>query len=268
VNAPSIPEAGAEVRAARRATAVVFAVHGCVIGSLAARLPWIASHVGVGVGGLGLGLLMPAIGALLAMPFSSRLAHRYAFRPLVTATIAGMCASLVLPALPTSLAVLCLVLVIVGATAGLADMAMNAQGVLIEKRLGRSVMSSFHGFWSVGTLVGSAVSAAASGAGVDTRLQFGLTAVVLAALGTVAASFMLDDTNAADDAAPPAFALPTRPVILIGLVGLCAVFGEQGGTDWSALYIRRELDGSARPYGVPGASLVSWRGLPSGLARR
>jgi hypothetical protein len=24
----------------------------------------------------------------------------------------------------------------------------------------------------------------------------------------------------------------------------------------------------ARPYGVPGASLVSWRGLPSGLARR
>jgi MFS family permease len=223
----------------------VFAVHGCVTGSFAARLPWIASHVGVGVGRLGVALLMPAIGALSALPFLGRLAHRYAFRPLVTATIVAWCASLVLPALPTSLALLCVVLLVFGATAGLADMAMNAQGVLVEKRYGRSVMSSFHGFWSVGVLAGSAVSAAASRAGVDTRLQFALTAVVLATLGTAAARLMLHDTSAADTAAPPAFALPTRPVILIGLVGLCAVFGEQGGTDWSALFIKREFHGSA-----------------------
>ena len=48
-----------------------------------------------------------------------------------------------------------------------------------------------------------------------------------------------------DAPAPPHFALPTRPVLLIGLVGLCAVFGEQAGTDWSAFYIRNELGGSA-----------------------
>ncbi len=70
-----------EVRRARRASAVVFAVHGCVTGSFAARVPWIASHVGIDAGRLGLALLMPGIGALLAMPFSGRLAHRYAFRP-------------------------------------------------------------------------------------------------------------------------------------------------------------------------------------------
>jgi MFS family permease len=188
---------------------------------------------------------MPTIGALSAMPFSGRLAHRYAFRSFVTATIVAWCASLVLPALPTSLALLCLVLLAFGATAGLSDMAMNAQGVLVEKRYGRSVMSSFHGFWSVGVLAGSVVSAAASRAGVDTRLQFALTALALAAVGTVVARRMLDDTGASDSTAPPAFALPTKPVLLIGLVGLCAVFGEQGGTDWSALFIRRELGGSA-----------------------
>ena len=88
-----------EVRRARRATAVVFAVHGCVTGSFAARLPWIASHVGVGVGRLGLALLMIAIGAMLAMPFSGRLAHRFELRPLVTVTIAAWCACLVLPSL-------------------------------------------------------------------------------------------------------------------------------------------------------------------------
>jgi len=137
------------------------------------------------------------------------------------------------------------VMLAAGAAAGLADMAMNAQGVLVEKRYGRSVMSSFHGCWSAGVLAGSAVSAGASRVGLDPRVQFALTTVVLAAAGTAAARLMLDDADAAETAAPPAFALPTRPVILIGLVGLAAVFGEQGGTDWSALFIKRELSGSA-----------------------
>ena len=234
-----------EVRRARRATSVVFAVHGCVAGSFAARLPWIAAHVGIGVGQLGLALLMPGIGAMLAMPFSGRLAHRYRVRPLVSVTIVAWCASLALPALPTSLALLCVVLLVYGATAGLADMAMNTQGVLVEQRFGRSVMSSFHGFWSVGVLAGSAGSALASQVGTDTRLQFLIVALVLATFGAVAARSLLDDVTSAQGDPPPRFALPTRLVLLIGLVGLCAVFGEQAGTDWSALFIRRELAGSA-----------------------
>jgi MFS family permease len=234
-----------DVVSARRATAVVFATHGCVTGSFAARVPWIASHVGVGVGHLGIALLMPGIGAMIAMPFSGRLAHHYAFRTLMPVTIVALCASLVLPALPTSLALLCVALLLVGAAAGLADMVMNAQGVLVEKEIGRSVMSSLHGFWSVGVLCGSALSALASHAGLDTRLQFVVTAVALGIVGVVASQYFIEDESTVEADAPPAFALPTRPVLLIGLVGLCAVFGEQAGTDWSALYIRDELGGSA-----------------------
>ncbi len=213
-------------------------------GSFAARLPWIASHVGVGVGQLGVALLMPGIGAMLAMPFSGRLAHNHRFRPLVTATIVAWCASLVLPALPTSLGALCAVLLVYGAAAGLADMAMNAQGVLVEKAIGRSVMSSLHGCWSAGVLAGSAASALAADAGLAAGPQFMLVAIVLATIGAWAARALLNDAVAGIDAAPPRFALPTRTILLLGLVGLCAVFGEQAGTDWSALYIRRVLAGS------------------------
>ena len=229
---------------ARRATAVVFAVHGCVTGSFAARVPWIASHVRVDVGHLGVALLMPGIGAMVAMPFSGRLAHRHGLRTLVPATIAIFCASLVLPSLPTSRALLCVVLLVGGATAGVSDMAMNAHGVLVEREIGRSVMSSFHGFWSGGVLTGSAITALASHAGVDTRVQFAATAAALAAVAVAAGRFLADDAAAVETEPPPAFALPTRPVLLIGLVGLCAVFAEQAGTDWSALFIRRELGGS------------------------
>ena len=190
-------------------------------------------------------MLMPAVGALLAMPFSGRLAYRFALRPFVTVSIVAWCGALVLPALPTSLAVLCVVLLLCGAAAGLGDMAMNAEGVLVEKLFGRSVMSSFHGFWSLGVLAGAAVSALASQAGIDARLQFGVQAAALAAIGVAASRLLLDDPTSRDALAPPHFALPTRPILLIGLVGLCAVFGEQAGTDWSALYLRDELGSSA-----------------------
>jgi MFS family permease len=234
-----------EVGRARRGTATVFAVHGCVTGSFAARIPWIASHVGVDVGHLGIALLMPGVGALIAMPFSGGLAHRFALRPLTTVTIAVWCSALVLPALPTSLALLCVVLLLMGAAAGLADMAMNAEGVLVEKTIGRSIMSGLHGFWSVGVLVGSAISALAFHTGLDARVQFAIEAVVLAVIGAAAARLMIDDPTSEEKEAPPHFALPTKPVLIIGLVGLCSVFAEQAGTDWSALYIKRELGGSA-----------------------
>jgi MFS family permease len=234
-----------DLRRARRATAVVFAVHGSVFGSFAARVPWIAEHVGVDVGGLGVALLMPGIGALLAMPFSGRLAHRYAFRPLMTATMAAFCGSLAVLALPTSLALLCVTLLVFGAAAGVADMTMNAEGVAVEKALGRSIMSSLHGFWSVGILTGSSLSALASHAGIDARLQFAIEALVLAAIAAVAARFVVEDPASRETSPPPVFALPTRPVLLIGLVGLCCVFAELAGTDWSALYLQRELGASA-----------------------
>jgi predicted MFS family arabinose efflux permease len=122
---------------------------------------------------------------------------------------------------------------------------MNAEGVLVERLYGRSVMSSFHGFWSVGVLLGAAVSALSSRAAIDARVQFAVEAVVLAVIAAAAARLLLNDPTSRESEAPPRFAPPTRPVLLIGLVGLCAVFGEQAGTDWSALYLRRELGGTA-----------------------
>lgn len=230
------------LRRARIATSTLFAVHGMVMGTFAARLPWVADHVGVGAGGLGVALLMPGFGAMLAMPLSARLTHRHDLRSLTRVLIVLWAAALLLPGWPTGLPALCAVLLVYGACAGIADVAMNAHAVVVEDGYGRSIMSGFHGWWSVGGLVGSSIAALVARADVDARIHFTTVSLTLIVVALLASRWLVPHRQEPTVDAPPAFALPTKELLPIGLVGLCAVFAEGAGLEWSAVYVRDVLD--------------------------
>jgi len=132
-----------------------------------------------------------------------------------------------------------------GATAGLADVAMNAHAVVVEERYGRSVMSGFHGWWSVGGLAGSAVAALAARSGIGAPQHFAITTAALIAVVLLASRWLRPYRPEPEADAPPAFALPTGAVLPIGLIGLCAVFAEGASLDWSAVYVRDLLGSPA-----------------------
>ncbi|HEY3507269.1 MAG TPA: MFS transporter [Actinocatenispora sp.] len=225
------------LRRNRIGASVVFVAHGAVTGSFATRVPWLADHVGVSTGQLGLALLFPALGAMAAMSFTGRLLHRYDGRRITRILLALWCLSLPLPALAPNLPVLCAALLVYGATSGMSDVAMNAQAVVVEQRLGRPIMSGLHGLWSVGGLAASGIGVAAAAVDLDGRVHFALMAAVLLVVGQLGARLLPPVRPEPDVAEPPAFALPPRPVLLIGLVGFCAIFGESAGADWAAKYL-------------------------------
>lgn len=232
-------------RRARTSVALVFAVHGAVGGTFVTRIPWLQERLGLSPGQLGLALVMPAIGSFLAMPLAGRFVHRYGGRAAVRGLLTIWCLALVLPALAPSLPLLCVALFGYGATAGMADVAMNAQGVEIEQRLGRSIMSGLHGMWSVGGLLASGVGILAAHQDLDAPVQLAVTALVLAALAQPVCHG-LPELKAAEEAeAPPRFALPPRSSLVIGLVGFCAVFAEGASMDWSGVYLKDVTGSSA-----------------------
>ncbi len=234
-----------EVRRARYAVAAVFAVHGAVTGSFATRVPWIQDHAGVSAGQLGLALAFPALGASLAMPLAGGISHRFGARNALRGLLALWTLALILPSLAQNLLTLCLALFVYGATAGMSDVAMNALGVEVENRLDRSIMSGLHGMWSVGAVVGSAAGTLAAHLGSDARLHHALAAAVLTVVGFVACAWVLDLQPTEDEEPPPRFALPPRSALLIGAIGFCAVFAEGASLDWSAVYLRDQLETSA-----------------------
>ncbi|WP_441247793.1 MFS transporter [Kitasatospora sp. McL0602] len=234
------------VRRARIAVSLVFAVHGSVTGTFVTRIPWLQHHLQLSPAQLGLALLCPAVGASLAMPLASRVVHRYGGRLAVRGLLTLWCLSLALPALASNLGVLILALLVYGATAGMADVAMNAQGVDVEQRLGRSIMSGLHGMWSVGVLAASGFGVLAAQQQFDPRIQLPLTALVLALLAQTVCGGLLELCPAeAREAAPPRFALPPRSALALGLVGFCGVFAEGASLDWSGVYLRDITGASA-----------------------
>ena len=244
------------LRRQRRAIAAVFAVHGAVMGTFAARIPSMAEHLHLGAGALGLALFMPAVGSMTIMPFTGRVIHRLGPRVALQVLLGAYCVLLAVPPLMPSLTLLCVAMVVFGAAAGTADVAMNAQGSALEHRMGMSIMSSLHGMWSIGGFVAAAVATVATRLDVGAPAHLAVMALALLVGGQLAVRTLpaLGAGGVAEPVERPRFRLPVGIVLVVALVGFCAVFGEVAGSDWSAVYMRTVMHSgaatAAATYGV------------------
>lgn len=263
---------GVQERRGRVAVSLIFAVHGVISGTFAARVPWIQAHIHASPGVLGAALITETAGALAAMPATARVVHRFGAKSGMRILIALFCVSLAPAALvpdPWSLAG---VLFVFGATAGCADVAMNAHAVRIEHRFGKSIMSGFHGMWAVGMIAGSALGGLCAAAGIGAPLEFAVTAAVFAVVGVVSCALLPPNDPASQEVAAPHYALPSRAILFVGVVGFCGIFAEGAARSWCAVYLTDVTHTSAAvgAYSLTGFSVTLAIGRLTGdaVARR
>jgi MFS family permease len=253
------------VRTARWAVAAMFLVNGALLANWVARIPAVQQRLGLSAGALGIALLGMAIGALAAFPVTGLLIAHYGSRRVTTGAALVYCAAVPLPGLAPSLPLLMVALIALGAGNGAMDVAMNAQGVAVEARYGRPIMSSFHGLWSVGGFAGALVGGVAAGAGIAPFPHLLGAAVVLVIAALIASRWLLPVAADAHSGAP-AFARPTRALLGLGVVAFCSALGEGAMADWSAVYLHTSLATSAAfaAAGYAGFSLAMTAGRLSG----
>jgi predicted MFS family arabinose efflux permease len=242
----------------RAATFLVFGVNGAMIGTWVAHIPWLQDHLGVSKATLGLCLLCMAAGAVVAMPLTGLILDRLPSASVARWSTLVFCLMLPLPLLATSPLMLAPILFVFGASNGAMDVAMNAHGVAIQEKLERPVMSSFHGGWSVGGFVAAGVVAIAAAAGLDPRAESLIVGVCLWLLSLWITRRL--GTMSSHSSAGHGFALPTRPVLLIG--GLCflVMLAEGAIGDWSGIYLKHNTGASTA------AAAVAFTGFSLGMA--
>jgi hypothetical protein len=220
----------------RVAITAVFILNGFALGGWGARIPAIQEHVGVGPGGLAVPLAALAAGALLAMPVAGRAASRLGSRRMVRLSVVALGLVLALPALVPGLAAVAAATFALGAVNGMLDVSMNAQGVAVERRLGRPILSSLHAGFSFGGLLGAGAGALAAAAGTGALPHFAAAGLLVVVAGTLAGPRLIDDRPEA----PPAGEAAQGSAGRWRLRGLafCCLFAEGAAMDWSAVHLR------------------------------
>lgn len=118
-------------------------------------VPYVKDRLGFHEGHLGVLLLFLGFGALVMMPLSGVLINRYGSRRVIAASAAVMAIFLPLLLIVESSFLMATVLFIFGAGVGSIDVAMNSHGIQVQNVYGRPIMSSLHGLYSVGGLLGA-----------------------------------------------------------------------------------------------------------------
>jgi predicted MFS family arabinose efflux permease len=228
----------ADLRAARRAVRLVFLVNGTVLAGWAPLVPLAQARLGLNEAGLGLVLLALGLGAILSMPASGPLIARFGSRAVLLA--AGSLFCLVLPLLPLAptAVLLGLGLFLLGVANGAMDVSMNAHAVVVEAKGGRPVMSSIHGIFSIGGLVGAVGISLALRAGLAPQLAAVLlSALALAVLLLQAPALLRRRQEGLSPEGGAHFALPRGPLLALGLLCCIAFLAEGSMMDWSAVFL-------------------------------
>lgn len=233
----------------RWAVATMFFINGFLTGSWAPQIPVFLARLDISKFTLGLLILVFGIGALTFMPLSGYLMSKHGSRAVLRGFAAVCVFGLLLVALASNVPLAAGAMFLFGGLIGGMDVAMNANAVAVERRLSRAVMSSSHGFWSLGGFAGG-------GMGGFFIQKFGhlahagVVTVIAAVLLVAAARYLITDP------APQAqehhkFTLPRNPVVyLVGIMALFSMVPEGAVLDWAALYLQQELGSNLATAGL------------------
>ena len=244
-----VPWFQGEIGRARAAVIAFFVLAGLAFSAWAVRIPDVKATLNLDDATLGLALLGTAAGSVVAMTASGWTIARFGSRRVTLAAALLACATLALPALAPSAQLLFAALFLFGAAYGALDVAMNAQAAAVEERWGSPIMSSFHGTFSAGALLGSFIAAVIAGRGVPPVPHLLGTGAALALLALVASRRLLPvAAESAEDG--PTFALPVGPLAGIGALAFGVLLAEGAVADWSAVYLRDVLGATAAVGGL------------------
>jgi MFS family permease len=234
------------MRQARVAVSTLFFVNGAIFAGWVTRVPDVRDRVGADAGTLGLALLAVAVGSMLSMPAVGAACERRDSRAVARVAAVACCASGSLPAFAQDAVQLALALLVVGAAFGALDVAMNVQAITLERAYRRPIMSSFHGWFSVGGLAGALGGGLVAGLGVDARAHLAGGAVVAAGCVAVASRHLWPSpAHARRRVAPQRRSRATPMLLVCGAIAFCAALSEGAMADWSALYMTDVLGAGA-----------------------
>jgi fucose permease len=200
------------------------------------RLPAIQNRLNLDIDQLGMALGALGLGTILGMLGTGRLSVRFGSRRVILGAALGAAVTLVAIPFAATAWALAGVLLAFGLAVGAWDAGMNIHGAAVAQAYGGHLMTRFHGFWSIGSVVGAGSGVVAARGGVPVGVQCLAVAIVSLALAGFGARV--------DVGGPPPDdrkrVRVTRRLVMLGSLILAGGFIEGAANDWLAVLLARE----------------------------
>ncbi|MBO9455074.1 MULTISPECIES: MFS transporter [unclassified Paracoccus (in: a-proteobacteria)] len=232
------------VMSARAAVSGLFFLNGLMVGSWAPKLPVLMQRLDISEAVAGGIVLVLGLGSITIMPvFGALTARRGSARAVRLAALLAVPTLLMISVSPNLIATMATVFLF-GGMIGAMDVAMNANAVAVERGRRRAIMSSCHGFWSLGGVVGAGLGGMAITLLGEVWHAVAVTLLLAAGLAVILPR-VLQDAPVAGGAAAAPLRLPRQPMpYVIGFMALCCMVPEGAILDWAAVYLQREMGAS------------------------
>ncbi|SFS72860.1 MFS transporter [Sphingobacterium wenxiniae] len=219
----------------RLAVSLFYFGQGLAFASWASRIPIIKNALQLTEAQLGTILLMLPIGQLMTMPISGKLVSKYGSHRILPITALIYLAVLCLIPFAQNAWQLGAILWMFGVIGNMCNIAVNTQGVLAEELYKKSIMSSFHGAWSIAGFTGALVGLLTLNLQLSTSTHFFLIAGLLICNILLNRAFLVQDTTTKTEKKGFSFK-PDRLLISLGVIGFCSMATEGAMFDWSGVY--------------------------------
>jgi len=256
------------LRRARLGVSLLFLANGAMLANIVPRLPEIKQNLDLSYTGFGVAWAFGAFGGITLGLLSATMLRRFGSARLATLTLAIQAFAIWGAGVAPAVALFAVLLFMNGALDANTDVAQNAQGMGVQRRMGRSIINGLHAMWSLGAALGGLMGGAAIALHLSIGMHLGLSTVLFLGMAIAARMLLLgpdsgidrEDVATADDAPRRGFRIPRAAALVLFMLGLVAIAGaiaEDAGITWSSIYLSDDLGVDERLAGYGLVSLMT-----------
>ncbi|MGX9985431.1 MFS transporter [Soonwooa purpurea] len=215
-----------------------FFCQGLGFASWASRIPSIKEALGLSEGQLGAMLLMLPLGQLFTMPLSGKLVTKYGSAKVISVVSILYALILLSISFASNIYMLAASLFLFGIAGNMGSIAVNTQAVAVEKMFRKSIMTSFHGGWSLAGFFGALIGLLTINFHLNTTYLF-LIILSLVLINTFwNIKYLVPKVEHASSNAEKIKFKPDAILIQLGIVGFFSMATEGAMFDWTGVYFK------------------------------
>ncbi|MEO8416971.1 MAG: MFS transporter [Ginsengibacter sp.] len=222
----------------RVSISLFFFFYGFIFATWASRIPAIQQRLHLSNAGLGLVLLGMPVGSFIALPFSGFATSKYGSRIVLIISSITYCILLAWIGFLENSFLLAFCLFLFGATGNMVNIAVNTQAIALETSYKKTIISSFHGMWSVAGLAAASLANIFIAKSFAVRNHFLIASLASLLIFISVSPFLLNEEKK-QYARRSFFTRPGKELLALGMIAFCSLICQGAMFDWSGIYFKK-----------------------------